>query len=233
MDPITEFSALVVVLFIAAPSILMLCCILDECPMQPAKGGTLEDVPFFFGCFAMSDCTSPATASLVCFFFVVFVLMGFSAFSGFFFMLWRGSVLEKQSGDVDLPDTISNLALLQTTGPLVRGGVAVLGSHAQAHAVLTTAATLLNGSRAAAMPPGTLPRMAAAALPRQPVATMPPPAAAVALLRRASNATAARRGAERPPKQRGQQAQAGPPAPRERMWEPSLPPLGGLWNSLE
>lgn len=97
-DTSTEVLALAVVVMIAAPSILLMMCILEECPVSPKS--SLEDTPIFCGMFSTADIFGNAAASLMCFFFVVIALFGFAGMAGGWYMVARGSVAAE--GDMDL-----------------------------------------------------------------------------------------------------------------------------------
>uniref|UniRef100_A0A7S1MFU7 Uncharacterized protein n=1 Tax=Alexandrium catenella TaxID=2925 RepID=A0A7S1MFU7_ALECA len=95
MDPGIELTALLITAIIAAPAILLLCCILEECPLKSKD--TLEDMPLLCGMTA-TDCSGKGDASLLCFFFVIVVIAFFTTASGMFFMAWRGAVMASPQG---------------------------------------------------------------------------------------------------------------------------------------
>lgn len=85
-----ETVAFFMVLMLAVPSVLLLCCVLEECPLTTGKH-TLEDVPVFCCCYSTSDAVGQATATIICFFFALFVLFGFTSISTVWYIVWRGS----------------------------------------------------------------------------------------------------------------------------------------------
>lgn len=110
-DDATEISALMVVGMIAAPSILLLLCVLDECPVGPKD--PLEDAPVLLG-FSVSDVFGNATGSLVCFFFVVFVLFTFSSLAGFWAVNFRGLVASDYGGGANVGALSYGYGFVQT-----------------------------------------------------------------------------------------------------------------------
>lgn len=108
-DGFTELYALVIVGVIAIPSILLMLCILEEC--QVDMKDSLENAPIFCFQFSTADVFGNATASLMCFFFLVIVLFGCAGTAGGWYMVWRGTVAS-DSG-LGLSDLTNGVAFLQ------------------------------------------------------------------------------------------------------------------------
>merc|ERR1719379_1532267 len=106
LDTFTELLALFFVFCIAAPAIVLLCCVLDECPMKTKT--SFEEQPFFCGA-TPQDTLGNGPATLCCFFFVIFAMFGFASFAGGQYMMWRGEV---QMGGANVYD-YSPFSLLQ------------------------------------------------------------------------------------------------------------------------
>merc|ERR1719288_2906 len=95
MDPAIELTALLVMLAILAPAVLLLCCILEECPLKTKD--TFEDLPLLCG-VAANDCCTGGGSSPLCFAFVVGAVMFFMTASGMWLVAWRGAVMSSPGG---------------------------------------------------------------------------------------------------------------------------------------
>jgi len=111
MDPMTELTALMLVLVIAVPSIIMLCLVLEECPLKTKD--PVEDIPILCGPSA-SECCGPADSSIFCFFIIILVLFGFGITSSIWFMVWRGAVMANPDG-AGFSEAAASLALIQSS----------------------------------------------------------------------------------------------------------------------
>mmetsp|Transcript_17074 Transcript_17074/g.39855 ORF Transcript_17074/g.39855 Transcript_17074/m.39855 type:complete len:159 (-) Transcript_17074:47-523(-) len=85
-----ESAAVAIALVVAVPAIVLMCCILEECPLKTTK--TFEDIPFFCGVFSMSDIAGFSNAHWVCFIFIALAIVVSAGFSSLFFAGWRGAV---------------------------------------------------------------------------------------------------------------------------------------------
>jgi len=109
MDPATEFTAALVMLVLATPAVLLLCYVFEEAPLKSKE--TFEDIPILHG-LAANDCVGQTEASLCCFFMVAGAIILFSAASGMWLMVWRGSVMALPGGS-SVSGTIGALAFLE------------------------------------------------------------------------------------------------------------------------
>merc|ERR1719277_2271985 len=109
--PGVEFLALILVFAIAVPSIVMLCLILDEAPLKMDR--SMEEIPIFFCMWSTTDVFGQSWGTLLCLFFVVFMLLGFGTLSGSWYTVWRGGVAWSTEGSENIADYIPG-ALLQT-----------------------------------------------------------------------------------------------------------------------
>mmetsp|Transcript_31780 Transcript_31780/g.58328 ORF Transcript_31780/g.58328 Transcript_31780/m.58328 type:complete len:159 (+) Transcript_31780:106-582(+) len=85
-----ESAAVAIALVVAVPAIMLMCCVLEECPLKTSK--TFEDIPFFCGVFSMSDVVGFSNASWVCFVFIALTIIVSAGLSSLFFAGWRGAV---------------------------------------------------------------------------------------------------------------------------------------------
>merc|ERR1719454_439851 len=95
------------VLVLAIPSILLMCCVLEEAPLRST--GAFEEKPIWFGVWSTTDVFGQATGTLLCFFFVAITFIGFASLSAIWYMVWRGSVAWDPQG-ASLGDTMPDLA---------------------------------------------------------------------------------------------------------------------------
>jgi len=105
-----EAVAMLFVLLIAVPSILMLCLVLDEAPLKLER--SLDDSPVFFGVWSATDMFGQGWGTLICLFFVSFMLFGFAIMATAWYTVWRGSVAWSAES-TSLSDMMGGAALLQ------------------------------------------------------------------------------------------------------------------------
>jgi len=105
-----EAMALCFALVIAVPSFVMFCFILDEAPLKFDR--PLDDTPVFIF-WSATDMFGQGWGTLICLFFVSFMLFGFAILGTSWYTVWRGNVAWN-SESTSLSDMIpSGAALLQ------------------------------------------------------------------------------------------------------------------------
>jgi len=156
-----EAVAMLFVLIIAVPSILMLCLVLDEAPLKLER--SLDDSPVFFGVWSATDMFGQGWGTLICLFFVAFMLFGFAIMATAWYTVWRGSVAWS-SESTSLSDMMGGAALLQQSSHALQHSSQHAATHqlsSMADLVSTIANAATSGPALVAIASG-LPKAAAA-----------------------------------------------------------------------
>mmetsp|Transcript_56153 Transcript_56153/g.130757 ORF Transcript_56153/g.130757 Transcript_56153/m.130757 type:complete len:174 (+) Transcript_56153:124-645(+) len=127
MEPASELTALLIMGGIAAPAVLILCCILEECPLKSKD--TFEDLPLLCG-FTANDCSDRGASSLFGLIVLAAMFLLFSASAGFWYMTWRGAVMA--SSDGASVSSVVGLALFAKAVAIVRPTTAAARAHTAA-----------------------------------------------------------------------------------------------------
>jgi len=134
-----EAVALCFAMFIAVPSIIMMCFVLEEAPLKMER--SLDDVPVFVF-WSATEMFGQGWGTLICLFFVCFMLFGFAIAATSWYTVWRGSVAWN-ADSTSLSDMMTggSAALLQAGHHAVHNSTAHYGTKLwEASSALATAA---------------------------------------------------------------------------------------------